>query len=56
MIRRLFLDYPALVDEDCFEPAAFAPRFGWTMFVRSLACFIHALVPALCQSTGSSPS
>lgn len=53
MIKRLFLDHPASVGESYFEHASFAARFGWTMFVGSLACFVHALVPALCQSTGS---
>ena len=53
MFRRLFLEHPASVGESYLEHAAFAARFGWTMFLGSLACFIHALVPALCQSTGS---
>ncbi|MDX1527839.1 MAG: DUF6356 family protein [Gammaproteobacteria bacterium] len=53
MIRRLFLDHPASVGESYFEHASFAACFGWTMFVGSLACFVHALIPALCQSTGS---
>ena len=53
MIRRLFLDHPASVGESYFEHASFAAGFGWTMFIGSLACFIHALIPALCQSTGS---
>lgn len=53
MVRRLFLDHPASVGEGYLEHASFAACFGWTMFLGSLACFIHALVPALCQSTGS---
>ena len=53
MIKKLFLEHPASVGESYLEHASFAARFGWTMFVGSLACFVHALVPALCPSTGS---
>ena len=53
MFRKLFLDHPASVGETYGEHAAFATSVGWTMFVGSLACFVHALVPALFQTTGS---
>lgn len=53
MFRRLFLEHPASVGESYLEHASFAARFGLTMFLGSLACFVHALIPALCQSTGS---
>lgn len=53
MMKRLFLEHPASVGESYLEHAAFAARFGWTMFLGSLACFVHALIPALCKSTGS---
>lgn len=53
MFRRLFLEHPATVGESYLEHASFAARFGWTMLLGSLACFVHALIPALCQSTGS---
>ncbi len=53
MIKKLFLDHPASVGESYGEHAAFASAFGWRMFTGSLACFVHALVPALCQTTGS---
>lgn len=53
MIKRLFLDHPASVGESYLEHASFAARFGGTMFIGSLACFVHALIPALCKSTGS---
>ena len=54
MIRRIFLDHPASVGETYREHALFAASVGWTMFVGSLACFVHALVPALFPTTGSS--
>ncbi len=53
MLKRIFLDHPASVGEGYLEHAAFAARFGWTMLLGSLACFVHALIPALCKSNGS---
>ena len=53
MLRKIFLDHPASVGESYGEHAVFAASVGWTMFVGSLACFIHALVPALFPTTGS---
>ena len=53
MIKKLFLDHPASVGEGYGEHARFAACFGWKMFLGSLACFLHALVPALCETTGS---
>jgi len=53
MIKKVFLDHPASVGESYSEHAVFAASVGWTMFVGSLACFVHAVVPALFQTTGS---
>ena len=53
MIRKIFLDHPASVGESYGEHAVFAASVGWTMFVGSFACFVHAVVPALFQTTGS---
>ena len=53
MIKKLFLDHPASVGETYGEHAAFAASYGWTMLLGALACFVHALVPALCETTGS---
>ena len=54
MFRKLFLDHPASVGETYGEHAVFAASVGWTMFLGSIACFVHALVPALFPTTGSS--
>ena len=54
MIRRLFLDHPASVDESYPEHMRVAAGFGVAMLLGSLGCFAHALVPALCKRTGSS--
>lgn len=54
MIRRLFLDHPASVDETYGEHMRVAAGFGAAMFVGAMACFAHAIVPALFKRTGSS--
>jgi len=53
MIRRIFLDHPASVDETYGEHFRVAAGFGLAMLVGAMAAFVHALVPALCQRTGS---
>jgi len=53
MLRRLFLDHPASVGESYGEHFRVASSFGWAMLVGALGAFVHALVPALCQRTGS---
>ena len=53
MLRRLFLDHPATVGESYPEHAAVAAGFGVRMIVGGLGALIHAVVPALCQTTGS---
>lgn len=53
-VRRLFLDHPASVNESYWQHMRHAGSFGWALFRASCACCIHALVPALCEKTGSS--
>jgi hypothetical protein len=53
MIRRLFLDHPASVDESYGEHMRVAAGFGFTMLIGAIACFAHALVPAVFTRTGS---
>jgi hypothetical protein len=53
MIDRLFRDHPASVNETYLEHMAVAGSFGWAMLKASCACFLHALVPGLCERTGS---
>jgi hypothetical protein len=52
-LRRLFMEHPASVGETYLEHMAVAGAFGWAMLKASAACFAHALVPALCTTTGS---
>lgn len=53
MFRRLFVDHPASVNESYFEHMAMAGSFGWALLKASGACFVHALVPGVCERTGS---
>jgi hypothetical protein len=53
MLRRLFLDHPASVGESYGQHFRVAAGFGWAMLVGAIGAFVHALVPALCQRTGS---
>ncbi len=53
MIGRLFTEHPASVDETYFEHLRAASSFSIRMFVASLACLVHALLPFLFVRTGS---
>jgi hypothetical protein len=52
-LRRWFAEHPASVGETYLEHAAHAAAFGADMLGGALASFLHALVPALCTTTGS---
>ncbi len=49
----LFTDHPASVGETYLEHMGMAASFGSRMFLGSLACFVHALLPFLFVKTGS---
>jgi hypothetical protein len=53
MLKRLFTEHPATVGETYGEHFLAASGFASRMFVASLACFVHALLPFLCVKTGS---
>jgi len=53
VFTRLFLEHPRSVGESYLEHQRHALRFGCSLFLASLACFIHAIVPGLCVRTGS---
>jgi hypothetical protein len=50
---RLFIEHPASVGETYAEHARHAASFGVSMLLGAIACFLHALVPALCTTTAS---
>ena len=53
MFRRLFLDHPATVGESYAEQFGVASRVGVTMIAGGLGALVHAVVPALCKTSGS---
>lgn len=53
MLQRLFLAHPRSADESYPEHFGIAWRFGLTMLRGGLGALVHALIPALCTTTGS---
>ena len=52
-LNRLFLAHPATVDESYFEHMRFAASFAFWLAVAAMAALVHAIVPALCETTAS---
>jgi hypothetical protein len=53
MLRELFTEHPASVDETYSEHMGMACGFAGRMFLASIACFIHGFLPFLFVKTGS---
>lgn len=53
MFAKLFIDHPASVGESYAEHFAVASRFGAKMIVGGIGATLHALIPALCPTSGS---
>lgn len=53
MIKALFLDHPGAVDETYFQHFVFAMSFAGWFILAGTAAFVHALVPALFETTAS---
>jgi len=53
VFRRLFLQHPHSVGESYLEHQRHALGFAFSLLLAALACFIHAMIPALCVRTGS---
>lgn len=53
MVRRLFTEHPASVEESYGEHMANASHFGVRMLGAGLACLVHAVFPFLFVTTGS---
>jgi len=54
MLQRLFTEHPSSVDETYLEHMGVAFSFAGRLFLASLACFVHGLLPFLFVRTGSS--
>ena len=50
---RSFVEHPASVNESYLQHFCFALRFAARLFAASMAAVIHALIPALCETTAS---
>ncbi|MBB3691625.1 DUF6356 family protein [Sphingomonas sp. BK580] len=50
----MFVDHPRAAGESYVAHARVASRFGLSLIGAGAACLIHALVPGLFRSTGSS--
>ncbi len=53
VFQRLFKEHPASVGETYLEHMAFAATFAATLFGAAMAAFIHAIIPALFETTAS---
>ncbi|MFN3664081.1 DUF6356 family protein [Yoonia sp.] len=53
LVATIFLDHPASVNESYFAHMRFAFGFAFWLGVASLAALVHALIPALCETTAS---
>jgi len=53
MIARLFIDHPRTVGEGYFEHMRASLGTARKLALASAACVVHAVVPGLCQTTGS---
>ena len=53
MLKRLFLEHPASVDESYGEHLVVASSFSFKLFAAACACAVHALLPFMFEKTGS---
>jgi len=51
LIDRWFLAHPATVDETYFQHMRFALGFAFWLTVAGLAALVHAVFPAICETT-----
>lgn len=52
-LHRLFLSHPQSVNEGYFAHMRFALSFAGWLFVAACAALVHAVIPALCETTAS---
>ncbi len=53
MLRTLFFDHPASVDETYAQHLAAASGFALSLMVGAVACLVHAVLPFLFVKTAS---
>jgi len=52
-LAQLFLAHPASVNETYFQHMRFALGFAGALALAAGAALVHAIVPALCETTAS---
>jgi hypothetical protein len=52
-LTRVFLEHPASVNESYFQHMRFALGFAGRLALAAGAALVHALIPALCETTAS---
>lgn len=52
-LAALFLDHPARVNETYLQHMRFAFGFAFWLAAAALAAMVHAVIPALCETTAS---
>jgi hypothetical protein len=53
-LERLFIAHPRSVNEDYLAHAGVALRFALLLFCAALAALVHAVIPALFETSASS--
>lgn len=53
ILHRIFIDHPATVQETYFQHMRFALGFAFWLTVAGFAALVHAIIPALCETTAS---
>lgn len=53
LLDRWFLTHPATVNETYFQHMRFALGFAFWLVTAGLAALVHAVFPALCETTAS---
>ena len=53
MFARLFIEHPRVVGETYLEHMAASLGTARALIAAGLACIVHAVVPGLCKTTGS---
>ncbi len=52
-IAVIFTNHPATVNETFLQHMKFALGFSFWLGVASMAALVHAIIPALCETTAS---
>jgi hypothetical protein len=53
VLKRLFTEHPATVNESYWQHFASAMGFGFRMIWGGLVCMVHAVIPGVCCTKAS---